>query len=89
MIECPSKHMPQRKKSRVLFQRLFWHTMMGTCVGLAGAVLLKAVAPHAFNVLVNAPYPPLSTPEFLGLTALVFGAGATLTGMLLLLSDSD
>ena len=76
---------PHRRAPRPSYQKLLWHCLMGTALGVLCAGLLLDVPGSVAETLSAAPASKIL--RFLLSTGLLFGLGATLTGAMFLYHD--
>jgi hypothetical protein len=77
-----------RVRKRSLVSELIGHFTMGVTLGLGFALLLSLIDKFGIRDLIAHSEAPLSTMSvIIGSFALMFGIGATLTGLLMTMED--
>jgi hypothetical protein len=70
--------------------KLASHTAMGVAMGLAFALILTVADPSGIMNLINHSITPgMNLTIFVGTTVLTFAIGATLTGLVFMMTEED
>jgi hypothetical protein len=79
----------EKNQPRLRLAELLSHSAMGAALGLILVLLMvSSGGHHVFDMVVNSAAPELTMAALVAVFTLLFGVGATLTGLLFIITDA-